>query len=548
MRLLILILITCLIAPAIAQTTYRDQLTNRLKTETDQKGYLLRLSKSEQSSKKLATVCYELGQVYRNEAQIDSSEMYYRRSLRYARKVSRSNQDVGRAYEKIGMVFFDRGELDSALFYVEKSLLYFKDQELKAGALNRLGLINKYMSNPDVAIGHFLKALEIYQKEKDTANQVMVYSNVGALYRQLKDYRKGREYLLIGLDLAGDNEKYNKGRFLCQSNLASIYMLEKNFSGAIDLYTELISHSREQEQYLKLIVNQSNLAGCYAELGEDRKALTQFLGILKTMDERGIEKNKEAILANTAFCYEGLQNYDKALEFYHRALRMAKSKKISVLYTPIYEGLSSAHLKLGNPDSSVLYKDLQIAVRDSLDRVEKEKKVMELEAQHRNKELNADLNNVRSELNSAEKEKSFFATSFVYALIIGLIALVLVIALYLRYRKKKQLAQELTNQNVENQDEISTLTSSLGNKEEEIERLIEQNHSQKLTYPTNLVPLTEREKEVLLGVKDGLKDQEIADRLFISIATVRTHLRKAYVKIDARNRAEAISFISKYHF
>ena len=88
----------------------------------------------------------------------------------------------------------------------------------------------------------------------------------------------------------------------------------------------------------------------------------------------------------------------------------------------------------------------------------------------------------------------------------------------------------------------------MGNKEEEIERLIEQNHSQKLPYPTNLVPLTEREKEVLLGVKDGLKDQEIADRLFISIATVRTHLRKAYVKIDARNRAEAISFISKYHF
>jgi DNA-binding NarL/FixJ family response regulator len=58
--------------------------------------------------------------------------------------------------------------------------------------------------------------------------------------------------------------------------------------------------------------------------------------------------------------------------------------------------------------------------------------------------------------------------------------------------------------------------------------------------------LTEREQEVLIGVQEGLKDQEIAEKLFISITTVRTHLRKAYSKIDARNRAEAIQFISKF--
>ena len=48
--------------------------------------------------------------------------------------------------------------------------------------------------------------------------------------------------------------------------------------------------------------------------------------------------------------------------------------------------------------------------------------------------------------------------------------------------------------------------------------------------------LTKREIEVLLLVKDGLKDNEIADELSISINTVKTHLKNSYKKLAVKNR------------
>jgi LuxR family maltose regulon positive regulatory protein len=53
-------------------------------------------------------------------------------------------------------------------------------------------------------------------------------------------------------------------------------------------------------------------------------------------------------------------------------------------------------------------------------------------------------------------------------------------------------------------------------------------------------PLTERELEVLRLMVEGLKYKEIAARLFVSLNTVRSHVRAIYGKLDANNRTQAI--------
>jgi pSer/pThr/pTyr-binding forkhead associated (FHA) protein len=52
------------------------------------------------------------------------------------------------------------------------------------------------------------------------------------------------------------------------------------------------------------------------------------------------------------------------------------------------------------------------------------------------------------------------------------------------------------------------------------------------------VALSEREQEVLALVAQGLTDQGIGDRLFISISTVRSHLDRIREKTGLRRRAE----------
>jgi DNA-binding NarL/FixJ family response regulator len=61
-----------------------------------------------------------------------------------------------------------------------------------------------------------------------------------------------------------------------------------------------------------------------------------------------------------------------------------------------------------------------------------------------------------------------------------------------------------------------------------------------------LAELSEREREVLALLAEGLRNREIAERLVISEATVKTHVRHVLEKLRFRNRAEAAVFAARY--
>jgi len=52
--------------------------------------------------------------------------------------------------------------------------------------------------------------------------------------------------------------------------------------------------------------------------------------------------------------------------------------------------------------------------------------------------------------------------------------------------------------------------------------------------------LTQREREVIALVARGLDNEEIAEQLSISTSAVKIYLHQACIKLEARNRAQAV--------
>lgn len=52
--------------------------------------------------------------------------------------------------------------------------------------------------------------------------------------------------------------------------------------------------------------------------------------------------------------------------------------------------------------------------------------------------------------------------------------------------------------------------------------------------------ISKREYEVLELIAGGLSNQEIADKLFVSTSTVKTHTSNLFAKLDVRRRTQAI--------
>jgi LuxR family maltose regulon positive regulatory protein len=52
--------------------------------------------------------------------------------------------------------------------------------------------------------------------------------------------------------------------------------------------------------------------------------------------------------------------------------------------------------------------------------------------------------------------------------------------------------------------------------------------------------LTERESEILFYLGMGYSNTEIAEKLFISENTVKFHIKSIYLKLDVKNRIQAL--------
>jgi DNA-binding CsgD family transcriptional regulator len=118
---------------------------------------------------------------------------------------------------------------------------------------------------------------------------------------------------------------------------------------------------------------------------------------------------------------------------------------------------------------------------------------------------------------------------------------IVLLSLALAYRIK-----EIQEENSQMRNQLQNYISQVLSLEEKIETSSKSDKilpEQKIAKIAQKHSLTERETDILLQIVLGLKNQQIADKLFISINTVKYHTRNIYEKLDVQKRTEITSRI-----
>lgn len=58
--------------------------------------------------------------------------------------------------------------------------------------------------------------------------------------------------------------------------------------------------------------------------------------------------------------------------------------------------------------------------------------------------------------------------------------------------------------------------------------------------------MTKRENEILMLIAEGKSNQEIADELFITLKTVKTHVSNILAKLEVEDRTQAAIYAFKH--
>ncbi|NOQ71947.1 MAG: tetratricopeptide repeat protein [Crocinitomix sp.] len=466
------------------------------------------------------------------------------------------------------------------------------DSSLIATSYNRIGLVHDYAGNFDLAEKNYKRAYDIQLTFEGEDATDGLLNNLASVYYYTGRYEESMDFYLKSLTIRESKRdpsipKSLKNIAQSYNNIALLLKRQKNYSGAISYYQKSLTIKKELEDIGSLIVTHSNLGALYMEQDSLVKAEKEFEQALFLTDSIGDFVSKAMILNNIGllknkspnssaaeqFFLESMSLYQQIGDFYGKAtaqfnlanlyldqgdygqaeqaalevLKISDEIKVPEVNMSALHLLSQINSKT-NPKKSLAYLSAYITLKDSINDVAIANKINQQAVMYETekKENAIALLKKDQQISEAENKQKDLVISknqnYQLFLIIG-IGLVAITGLFfvLYYRSRKEAAEQRAEKlHVQHQRELDNLRNSLLRPENnETSERIELGISQDQLNLYLLNPLSDREIEVLYLIAEGKKNKDIADQLFISVNTVKTHVLHIYEKLDVKNRTEA---------
>ncbi|MEP5612257.1 MAG: LuxR C-terminal-related transcriptional regulator [Cyclobacteriaceae bacterium] len=385
--------------------------------------------------------------------------------------------------------------IERALSGVELASTNNKFQNVQAQGLMTVGSIQFFSGNSLKAVDYYKQAAELFKQVGERQAYISVTSNIGAVYADYGDREKSENYLDSALVYLGNvislKDEAQRNLYLAAlGNSGYIYVVKKDYPKARNTYA--LWEAEEAE-----VPNVTARASQYVTIGIMHTNLGN-LSLAENYLRRGLQYAVE------------LDAKQRLVEYYEELARLMEVKE--------------------SFDQALRFSKKSWQLKDSIFSLEKVNAINELETKYQTAEKEKEILSANATIEKNQRFQVFLTVTLV-------LVVILFTTVFLFIRQRFRLKGQLLSHEIDNlRLQINVL---IGKKSPEVSiNITDVNHNLKET-------LSEREFDILQLALTDKTNREIADEIFVSVNTVKYHLKNIYEKLGVSNRKEALQYVIK---
>lgn len=514
-------IITC-VSLLFLQNTFSQQLSEKqldstfsvlkfLPNDTEKVDQLIQLYKNS-SRNRLAN------ELYIEEAIKVSEEIFYMKGL-------------GESYDRKGYVARKNSDFTNSIAFHKRALNYLNktsDTLLIIKCLNNLGVTYRKLNLEKEAFDFYFQALDLSEIITHEKSIAIALNGIGNVFIDTEEYDKALHYFkrVYKLDLKKENIK---GQEYTLSNIGECYLYKKEYDSAFYYINTALDLTKEYKHKSSEAIRYNLLGLLFQKKGDYKTSTNYYKQAIPTFTHSNNIRYLSNTLINigknqlhTAQLNEAFENISVGL---NTAKAINSKENISLGYNALvdYYTLTKNYKKalLAHKNAKVFY--------DSIVNEASQKSIISTQIEYETAKKDQQIQNLAKEKKQSEnKAKTNFNRLIIMGVVGVLVLLFLGYLLYL-YRRNSDL-------------EIEHLNAELQNYIHQVHELKDKANNQQFDSSDNFEEygLSKREIEVFTHITSGLSNDEIAEKMFVSKNTVKTHIKNIYSKLDVKNRIQAV--------
>jgi serine phosphatase RsbU (regulator of sigma subunit) len=310
----------------------------------------------------------------------DSAQFYAHLLLQQAEK----NNDINykaRALNILASSHFIEADYEKSLDYFEQGIPLFRELKNNLGEsvmLLNMGNVYRDQGNYAKSIDSYMKSLVIMEKEGYEPGIGNCLSSIGVLYKIQKDYTKAVEYYNKGLTIFKALNDKNNGS-ITLNELAHLSLMQGNTSESMKYANEALKIAEETNNLYTMSLAYGSIGSVNGKSGEYEIAINYYSKSLEICRQRSDQLGIANDLSRIGEAYKFLGAHEKAISFSSQALDVAQKAGILEQIKKAAKILSESYKALGQQKLALEMFELQIKMRDSVQREENQKEIIRQE-------------------------------------------------------------------------------------------------------------------------------------------------------------------------